>query len=322
MIPSSRPTLFEDWTARRIQLYRQNNPPSAYLDVQIQVLDYLLKRYHDAPEAERPARFPLPKDLQWNQRAQIVHRHLAQQKATVIRDESDARSRIGPLLARMAALNVQADLGPPAKGSLGFGEALKDASEVLERGFTKELPASLSFRLFRDAETNVDRWLTAFSEMLPDRQLEVLRGHFQRARYYPEDDREDATGRGGFSRRKVPPSVSLAFLQRCQHPDALGFMVLLWKGALIEGPNAALKQNLEAHFDSVREPAAEYIRFELANIDPRIRLHSIRMLGKLGTLHDIGMLSDLLSLPQQEDEAPGERDSLLDALRAISKRNP
>lgn len=318
MASPARPTLLEDWLARRVQLYKDRDPNlTAYRDVQIQVLDYLLKRYRDDTQAQRPARFPLPKDVVWNRRAQVVHRHLALHKTGVIRDEEDARSRIGPLLTRMASLNVQADLGPPAHGALGLGEAFKEATEVVERGITKGFPP---FRLFRDANASVEKWLEAFHQMLPDRQLELLRGHFRRARHFPEDD--DPAGRGGIARPRVSPAVSLEFLKRCGHPDALGYLILLWKGALLEGPNVLLRENLESHFEATREQAAEHVRFELANVDPRIRLGSVRILARIGTLDDIGMLSDLLVLPEQEDEAPGERNALLDALVAISRRNP
>ncbi len=316
MVPGAQRTLFEDWLARRVQLYNGADArPSSYRDVQLQVLDYLLKRYRDDPEAQRPARFPLPDEMVWNQRVQVVHRNLALRKSRVIRDEEDARTRIGPLLARMASLNVQADLGPPAQGALGLNEALRDASNIVGRRLPKGL--ALSFR--RMANASLDNWLEAFQEMLPDRQLEVLRGHFRRARHFPEDD--DPAGRGGIARPRVPPPVSLEFLKRCGHPDALGYLILLWKGALLERPNAALRDDLESHFETIREGATEYIRFELANAEPRIRLRAVRLLGRTGILDDIGMLSDLLALPEPKDETPGERNALLNALVAISRRN-
>jgi HEAT repeat protein len=67
------------------------------------------------------------------------------------------------------------------------------------------------------------------------------------------------------------------------------------------------------------EPSAPtLIRELLANDDGRIRMQAIALLEKIGNLDDIGLLLDLLALP---DSAPDERAALLAALQMLSREN-
>lgn len=116
------PSLYEDWTNRRERLEVQSMPlDEAVRAAQIRILDYLLKRYVDDPAARRAALFPLRTDVQVNQRASVVHRHLLGRAVTQTTD--DASDRLSPVLKRMAAANSQADAGAPAGGSVvPFGD--------------------------------------------------------------------------------------------------------------------------------------------------------------------------------------------------------
>jgi len=69
----------------------------------------------------------------------------------------------------------------------------------------------------------------------------------------------------------------------------------------------------------VREEAAERMRAMLADDDALVRLEATAFLGRIGTLDDIGLLSDLLALPPMTDEDPRERKGLLLAMRRISQ---
>jgi hypothetical protein len=61
----------------------------------------------------------------------------------------------------------------------------------------------------------------------------------------------------------------------------------------------------------------ERIRGRLCETNPDARLVAIVELGRIGTLDDIGFLSDLLALPPQSDEDPFERHVLLTAMKKI-----
>ena len=57
----------------------------------------------------------------------------------------------------------------------------------------------------------------------------------------------------------------------------------------------------------------------MANSDAAVRLEAIDILGRIGTLDDIGLLSDLLSLPPLKDEHPDERAALARAMQRLSQ---
>ena len=57
--PTAR-TLYDDWKARRERLAQASGGAAGHQAVEMRLLDYLLRRYQDSPEAARPARFPLP----------------------------------------------------------------------------------------------------------------------------------------------------------------------------------------------------------------------------------------------------------------------
>jgi hypothetical protein len=62
----------------------------------------------------------------------------------------------------------------------------------------------------------------------------------------------------------------------------------------------------------------EVLRINLCNANPVVRVRAAIELGQSGELDDIGLLSDLLSLPVGPDEHPQERPALLWAMRRLS----
>ena len=66
---------------------------------------------------------------------------------------------------------------------------------------------------------------------------------------------------------------------------------------------------------------AELIRERLADDDASVRIAASRLIAKIGNLDDIGLLSDLLALPESSDEDPNERDAITAAMRTIAERN-
>jgi hypothetical protein len=63
----------------------------------------------------------------------------------------------------------------------------------------------------------------------------------------------------------------------------------------------------------------EAVREKLCDADAAVRIHAALELGEIGTLDDIGLLSDVLSLPCSEDEHPKERAAILHAMKRLSR---
>jgi hypothetical protein len=69
-----------------------------------------------------------------------------------------------------------------------------------------------------------------------------------------------------------------------------------------------------------RTRAADRLRRELLLGDhPKVRLHATRILARLGNLDDIGLLSDVLSLPRMSREDARERPALVNAMRRLTR---
>jgi hypothetical protein len=63
---------------------------------------------------------------------------------------------------------------------------------------------------------------------------------------------------------------------------------------------------------------AERARTRLCDSDPLVRIQAAVELGEIGDLEDIGLLSDLLSLPTSPDEHLREREAILHAMQQLS----
>ncbi len=212
--PATHPTLRDDWLQRRAFLARAEHD-NELVDTQLRVLDFLLKRYGDAPEAGRPAQFPHPAALYINERAVLVHHHLGKHLASGVKSPGEAQQRMASILQRMAQ--------PPPERALPW---LDDA---------------------------------------------------------PDDEQPGA-----------------------------------------DQPEAEIETSVVAPFAG--EPrelrAARRLRFLLADSDPAVRMRAIFELGETGDLDDVGLLMDLLALPESPDEGRGERKMLAAAIEKISGTRP
>jgi hypothetical protein len=94
-------TLLEDWRVRRDRLAERPEPPGRLGRVHLQIFDYLIRRYGDAPEAQRPARFSPRTGLYVNERAIVVHHHLYQRDVPDVKDAKDAEARAAAFLSRI-----------------------------------------------------------------------------------------------------------------------------------------------------------------------------------------------------------------------------
>jgi hypothetical protein len=185
--PNTR-TLFDDWKARREQLLGTSGGKADYRAVEIRLLDYLMHRYKDSPEASRPALFPLSSGVFVDHRAIVVHHHLGRGSIPTISNRQQAYAHVRSMVEQMWTADT--------------GEEAADGTPA----FVKPVEAD----------------------------------------------------------------------------------------------------------------PVEAVRELLCDGDPTARVQAALRLGEIGTLDDIGLLSDLLSLPYSRDEHPKERAALLHAMKRLS----
>jgi hypothetical protein len=113
---STTRSLYEDWLVRRERLEGLPGEIAGYRAVEMRLLDYLLRRYRDSPEAARPARFPLSKDLFVDHRAIIIHHHLGRGQIPDMSSQREASDHVRAVVERMQSppAGSAADDAPPA----------------------------------------------------------------------------------------------------------------------------------------------------------------------------------------------------------------
>jgi hypothetical protein len=111
-------------------------------------------------------------------------------------------------------------------------------------------------------------------------------------------------------------------LTMCCNRSALDHALAAWRRRVTDGPaEDQLRKDMEEFFreQERRELVAEKMREHLAHEDSAVRLAATGILGEIGELEDIGLLSDLLSLPESADEHAQERPALVEAMRRIAE---
>ena len=94
-------TLYDDWKARRERMAASSGRVGDHQAVEMRLLDYLLRRYRAAPEADRPARFPLPASVFVDHRAITVIHHLSQGQIPKINSRQEAVAHVRAIVDRM-----------------------------------------------------------------------------------------------------------------------------------------------------------------------------------------------------------------------------
>jgi hypothetical protein len=297
------PTLYDDWRLRRERLLKEvAQEGDGYREVLIKLLDYLLKRYENYALVQQPARFPVHSEVVWKRRAILVHRHLRGKDGPPVRGAGEAQSRASRILSRIAATDPQKDAGTPGGGALGGGDF-----KGLVRASLESIPETMgSLCIHMDKM----QFLCAnFGGLSRSDQERLMRRWFEQL--LPKDDGE-ASPYTGFD-------DAWTGLTSCGHRNALDYVFQLWKEYLRSDRFSYWLSETEGflRLPSNRERTADLLRAELAGDRPPIRLRALTLLRELGSLDDVGLLSDLLALPKQEDEAPGEREAIMETLKAL-----
>jgi len=285
-------TLLEDWRLRRDRLAGDPGPIPQYAAIQIQLLDFLLERYREAPEAAAPVRFCPKSDLFVNERAIVVHHHLGAGVLGGVKSRQEAESRVSGILKRMTAVGAT----PSEAARDGDEPWLEDSVYVASPPWCGALGA---IEGGRDAHAWIDRALDC-QPMAPERAIRYL------YRSLVDFDLIDV--------------YALELLARCRNASAVSYGALAWRRRIEAGCEADLHDEFERFFTrpAVRKQSAERLRAELAADDFRVRLAAIELVGKIGELADVGLFSDLLALPASADEDPRERPTILRAIQTIA----
>ncbi|HVX13562.1 MAG TPA: hypothetical protein VHC22_20420 [Pirellulales bacterium] len=288
-------TLAEDWLARRQRLAGSVTIPEAYRQAQLQVLEYLIRRYGDSPEAARPARFGSSAPFYSNDRVIVVHHHLGRGTIAGVKSQAEANQRVGDILRHLQSVHEN-DIDDIAAHN-DFADWVDELDEhpiVPERAWNAILRA---LRRRRSAHRAIAEALQQ-SPYLPRAALTYLCRCLSRGTY----DMEAAEMLLSCRSEKVPEYVARA-----------------WRERVDRGCLNAVTEKLRDYLAA--EPRAlDGVRERLGDRNPAIRLAATEVLRDAGTLDDVSLLSDLVSLPADESEHADERRALLDAMWAIAHR--
>ena len=290
-------TLLEEWQWRRDRLHRSPSIAARFGAEQIKVLDFLIGRYHDLPEAQTPVRVTPMMEFHVDQRAIVVHHHLWQGKIGGIKNPQEAESRVSAIVKRMAshALLDGAETG----GAGAFAPDAQDAGTAFH--------PRVACKIYRWIHSGGRPGVAAIAASLANSPFLSRRVTVRLYEQIVKSGEEDLR--------------AAELLVRVQNRSAVNYAVCAWRELLGSGRKNEAWQVLN-RFLAEMEPAtavAEAVRDSLADGNAQVRLAALSILARIGSLEDIGLLSDLLALPLAADEHPDERAALIRTMRSIAE---
>jgi hypothetical protein len=285
---SAFPTLLDEWQWRRDCLSRGVSSTTFFCAEQIRVLDFLIRRYRNSPEAQKPAPARLEAELCVDDRAIVVLNHLWKGKVGGVKTRQQAKDRISAILERMGC-----HASIPETGDAEITPGTPDADPAGARGIWSHLYDTFCV-------SDYDAEIRGALDRNPR-----LAGILYRRMMDSETDAKRAA----------------ELLVQATNPTALRYVIHGWRELARAGRKKRAWKVLD-RFLVRPEPAAvvlDGIRESLCDSNAGIRAAAAKVLGCIGTLEDIGLLGDLLALPVAKDELPGDRAGLLHAMRKIAK---
>jgi hypothetical protein len=290
-------TLLEDWQRRRDLLGRSPGSDMQYARQWLRILDYLIHRYADSPEAQRPAPAPPRVDLQVYHRAIVLLHHLWKGKVGGVKTSQEAVARVSAILERMSSHAVGGE-SETAAANVPAPANRDDDAAVDEFVWSHVFGWTLHGFTYVDAKIEA---ALAVNPALPYKVAIYLYG------------------------RVVNPGTedlrAAKLLIQGRNRIALDCILDAWR-ELTESSRITKVWKVLNRFLARPEPpplVIERIRGFLAYNNALVRLAASLILGRIGTMEDVGLLNDLLALPAAEDEHPEERAALLHALRTIAE---
>ena len=312
-------SLYVDWQMRRERLLRVSLPGELGRSEMLRVLDFLLSRYRDAPEAAHPARFPLHHGLVVERRWIIVHHHLGKGRFAGIQNERESSQRASGILQRMKNLDLQKSVKAPAGGAIIGQAEVTQKETACAPGLSMEPPVLRSAPSGAGSSAARRNWLEINEHIFSGNKWKV----YQRTESALEIARDLPLSVVNYLLARLeakPLDAAIAYeLLRLSSGEVVVERVFeAWKETLI-----VCKPELNERLASIfllplwKAPIAEKLRFCLADDNAIIRIHAAKLLARLGTLDDVGLVLDLLSVPPDPDGVPGERDALFAAASTL-----
>ena len=286
-------SLYDDWRNRRSHLLEKPSSGGRWVEVQVKILDYLIRRYRHSPVAEKPARFALAAELVWDERRIVVHNHLWRGKVGGARTKDQAESRVRTIVHRMAAGEQD------SAGAFVPEETPSPATYPL-----RVLPIWRSIRRCIAHGSDADEEIELALAVCPLLPTEVISHLVSRASDTASED-----------------AAAAELLLQCGSRSALASILRVWRERVAHcPPNDGIRECLEGALEwpENREAAAELMRELLADGDADVRIAAACWIARLGDLDDIGLLSDLMPFAESGDDEREGR-ALVDAMTAISR---
>jgi hypothetical protein len=287
----------DEWQRRLDYLNRRQAGAAPFANERARVLAFLIQRYRDSPEAQRPAPAKPKADLQINQRAIVVLHHIWQGRVGGIKSPQEAQARVSAILKRISS--------PPSTDERKTAEPDVLAPDSPDADAASAPPvASNNAEQAVSAARIGDARIAAASPRGPILPQWMVLELYQRI-VSPESDDVQA----------------VESLTRGRNRAALNYALYAWR-ELVQAGRTNQACRMLHRFLATPEPTGvviEGVRESLAHDNVRVRFAALDILARIGTLEDIGLVDDLLALPSASDEHPSERPALLRTMRAIAE---
>jgi hypothetical protein len=290
-------TLLDEWRWRLDILNRRPGSAAPLAKERARVLDFLIHRYRDSPEAQRPAPASPRAEFQVNQRAIVVLHHIWEGRVGGVKTPQEAQARVAAILRRISPQASDDEPEPGVTGVLALDHQEADAPDD-PRVYSDDGEPTASRGRVRNAGNAASQ---ARNLSLPG--WEALQLY----------------------RRIVRPGVddvqAAEVLTLGGNRAALNYALYAWR-ELIEAGRTNKAWWVLHRFLATPEPTGaviETVREFLAHDSAKVRWAALDILCRIGTLEDIGLLDDLLALPSAADEHPQERAALLRTMRSIAE---
>jgi hypothetical protein len=286
----------DEWRWRRDVLTRSRDNASRLVGERLRVLDYLINRYRDSPEAQRPVSVRPKPDFQVNDRAIVVLHHIWNGRVGGVKTPQEAKARVSTILERIVS-HVATDESEPPGIAVLPRENPPDAA-------ADPLASSSDLGPARESSPSGKTIVAAASPRKPSPPNGLVSDLYLRIVAPAVDDVEAAQ-----------------LLVEGRSRIALNYVVYAWRELTAShrwhGAWNVLNRFLAT--PPTTTLVIQRMRESLAHDSAYVRMAALGILGRIGALEDIALLNDLLALPAAADEHPAERDTLVRSMWMIAK---
>ena len=318
-------TLYESWQLRRQLVETSPARIPSVMQEQRRILDWLLSRYGNDEASRAGAFFPARAELLLNRRVVVVHDHIGRGTVSGTRNVEEATHRASSILQRIARVDPQASAQAPGHRILSDPEpyapptlppAAIAKGGIASEGISDVEPLSVTFRQ-RLAWGRITTAIRAGEE--PATIVMRIRAALALGPTLPKIAVTFLFEQ--CEKSEVKNTAIADLLQQCNNASVPAYAMIAWRNRLVayatgDPVGNVLRQTFLK--PELRKITLDLLRPYLADVNAVVRIHTVRLLRELGSLHDVGLLLDLCSLPAQPDEAAGERAELLAAAAHLS----